>query len=304
MRLRANQIVAVVLVLIAGILGLVFWSALSAPKTGGTDPAGDDFLESVREEAARNPETAATEVGGEAPGGADASKVAIIDVLRDFDAGTIPNDVITTKTLPIRNKGTFDLTIGQITTQCACTVGAVEKKVIPPGGEVPMTIVLDPRRIPGFESKKLLTIFSNDKQSEMTTIMVMCKVEPEFSVEPDKVELGQVAKGQTATAQVVMRQMQDAPFRDKPFEVTGVKVGEETHAIVASVKARPEADWAVPGHREYVIDLTFDSNLAPVGPFDAVLSVDTTCWRLPNYRLLVHGEVVADGTAASAENPA
>ncbi|MDX9972290.1 MAG: DUF1573 domain-containing protein [FCB group bacterium] len=304
MRLRSNQIVVVVLVAIAGVLGLVFWAALSPASRESTGLADEDFLRSVREEAVRNPETAATEVGGEAPGGADASKVAVIDVLRDFDAGTIPNDRITTKTLPIRNTGTFDLTIGQIGTQCACTVGAVERKVIPPGGEVPMTIALDPRRILGFESKKLLTIFSNDPKSGMTTVSVSCKVEPEFAVEPEKVELGQITKGQTVTAQVVFRQLQDAPFADDVFEVTGVKVGDQSNAMTASVKARPESEWASPKHREYVVELTFDSTLAPVGAYDAVLSVDNTCKRVRTYRLSVHGEVVAAGAAAPTENPA
>lgn len=303
MRLRANQIVVAVLVVIAGVLGFIFWAALS-PSVESTGSAEDDFLRSVREEAVRNPETAVTEVGGVPPGGTDMSKVAVIDVLRDFDAGTIPNDRITTTTLPIRNKGAFDLIIGEISTQCACTVGAVEKKVIPPGGEQAMTIALDPHRIPGFESKKVLTIFSNDPRSGMTQVSVSCKVEPEFGVEPGKVEFGQVVRGQTVTAQVVLRQLQDAPFADKAFEVTGVKVGEKDHALTASVKMRPEAEWAAPKHPEYVVDLTFDSNRAPVGDFDAVLSVDNTCKRLPNYRLMVHGEVVAEGAAAPTGNPA
>jgi hypothetical protein len=303
MKLRANHIVVAVLVLVAGVVGVILAATYQSSEKKSSGGNNDEFLESVRQEAEANPDTAKNEVGGEPAGGVVPGKTPAIDVPEQHDVGLIPNDKTSTHTLMIRNKGTYDLIIGSITTSCACTVGTVAQKTVPPGGEVPMTITIDPKRIPGFFSDKLLTIISNDPKNSMAHVAVTANVEPEFAVEPPEVKFDKVQKGQTVKAQVVLRQLQQAPFKDKPFEIKNVKVAQDKPAVQASVAARPESEWKTPGFPEYVVDVTLDSTALPVGEFDAVLSLDTTCPRLFNYRVNLHADVVAAGEAAQTGSP-
>jgi hypothetical protein len=213
----------------------------------------------------------------------------------EYDMGAIPNDKPSTGNVTIFNRGTAPLRISQVNTSCGCTVASVEesKKTIPPGGEAPLTVVVNPARIQGFESTKMLTVFSNDPKQPHLVMKVKAKIEPEYLVEPTPLAFGKIPKGEVAKKQIVVRQLQDAPFRDAPFELNVARLLGAPPGLTANAALRPEAEWASPGKREYAVDVALDTNAVPPGPYQGMLDLETNVQRVRHQVVNVTAEVAA-----------
>jgi len=213
--------------------------------------------------------------------------VPVLDIGMDtFDAGLLPNDTITTKTIPVKNTGRKKLVIRQITTTCACTTGKITPMEIMPGATATMEITIEPDRILGFYSEKLLTILSNAPASPMKELVVKAHIEPEFEVEPEVLEFGEVPKGAPAQRQAVLRQV-----GEEPIELLGVEpIDKKDKSCSFTFAKRPEAEWRTPGKPEYLITAALEP-IAPIGKYSKSFVIETTCRRVGRYRLQLDATV-------------
>ncbi|MCC6489942.1 MAG: DUF1573 domain-containing protein, partial [Candidatus Hydrogenedentes bacterium] len=280
MRIRSNHIVIAFVVSLAGFFLLVYLRSTSATDSGGSN---------VIEEAQRLREQGrgSSVRDGLLPGeqGSMDSTGTIELPGKVFDAGEIINSDFTVKEIFVANRGKAPLEISEIRTSCGCTVGEMEKNLvmpggkqvtqIPPGGRMPMKITIDPFRIPGFHSRKTLTVYSNDPKNPQASIDVAVTIVPEYTVEPNAVEFGNLEKGQSAEVTMIVREA-NAP----DLEITGAEAGraakptaaDGTPAAAAAplytvdVQKRPESDWASPEHAEWAVTLRLSPDL-PTGSF-------------------------------------
>lgn len=280
MRIRSNHIVIAVVLLLAGFFLLVYLRSTSAKDGGGTN---------VIEEAKRLREQGrgSTVRDGLLPGeeGSMENTGTIELPGTVFEAGEIVNSEMTVKEIFVANRGKAPLEITEIRTSCGCTVGEMEKNVvkpdgkqitqIPPGGRMPMKITIDPFRIPGFHSRKTLTVYNNDPKNPQPSIDVAVTIVPEYTVEPDALEFGNLEKGQAAEATMIVREA-NAPDLDitgveaghaaKPTPAAGAPAGPATPLYTVDVQKRPESDWASPDHPEWAVTLRLSPDL-PTGTF-------------------------------------
>ena len=164
---------------------------------------------------------------------------------------------------------------------------------IPPGGSAELNIKVEPKRIYGFESKKTLTLFSNDPVRPSLEVTVSAKVDPEFSLEPDKLDFGTVAKGSTAVKEMRLRTLIDTPM--KVTDVTPVQPDTKEPVPIGlhlELIPVPEGEWRTPGHSEYVIRATIGPEMPP-GTFDLGIYISTDLKRFRFHRVPVHGTVEA-----------
>jgi len=294
--MRGVHIAIAVFVIAAGILTMYIFSSGSESGVSARS-AGDDFLNEVRRSAEVNPELG--EVEGTIPGlSENPDMVPRVEVGgTPIELGPIPNDDYYTTEVPIYNRGERTLVIEQITTECVCTEGSMEGRTrIPPGGQAPLKLVINPNVIPGFKTTKALTIRTNDPGNRVVHLPVTTKVDPEFSLTPEYPDFGEVAAGAEHTTVLRFRTLQE-----EPIEVTGVKkLGNQTNDFGASFAVAPEDSWQEPGKPEYDITVTLRPT-APVGPFTQYIEIESTCKRVPSYRGAVRA-VVSTGAVSNVPN--
>ncbi len=173
--------------------------------------------------------------------------VAKIDLeAQVHDMGIIARDALSHGQLKVYNRGKISLRIRKIDTQCNCTTGSLPDK-IPPGGEANLEITVNPYLIPGFYSRKILSIHSNDAVRSVARVEVRAQVDPEVSVDPRVLDFGAVEFGDLPERSVRIRQLTEEDFVISRVEA---KDAEEMPFVVTHQEI-PEENWAYPGKREY-----------------------------------------------------
>ena len=95
-----------------------------------------------------------------------------------FDLGQMVNGEVVTRELVVRNTGTADLVIQQVTTSCGCTTAEVEPTVIPPGGMARLRITFDSgAHGPTLQGRLVRQVFLSTNDPERPEVVV------EFSAE-------------------------------------------------------------------------------------------------------------------------
>jgi hypothetical protein len=231
----------------------------------------------------------------------DPLNVAFIEFETDeFYAGEVPNDNYLFTKLHFKNRGKALLRISDIKTSCACTVGSIseERATVAPGEESYIDVRVDPFRIPGFHSEKVLTIYSNDPLRPMAKVKVSADVDPEYEVIPDEIDFGVLSKGDTPTASIVLRQLIDETFSLISVMESPLKDSElKTSGITCVSTRRPETQWLDSQKPEYDISITLARDISP-GPFSRYFHVTTDVKRsvARNIRFKVKGEIEAPYT--------
>lgn len=213
----------------------------------------------------------------------------------EFDMGVISNKETTVKRLTIENTGSGTLEIKDVRTSCGCTKGYFQDRKDTPikslkiaaGESAELFISVDPFRVPGFDSRKSLTLFTNDSDNLTATFDVVAKVEPEFAIEPEQLHLGEMTKGDKASGQAVLRQLGDTEF-----DVNAARAGaraNETYTV--ALTPRPESQWRTPGKREWTIDVELDSNALRRGLFRDRIYIETDIERLKTYSYMLNAEI-------------
>lgn len=321
MKLRPNHVVLFVLLVIVSIVALAFLRSGTQAKTGT-----DDFLAEVRQirESGK---------GSHVSDGIVPPKVELDDVPKiavdslTFDMGLIPNHEMTSKKMPVYNRGTRPLEIIEIRTSCGCTHGGFENArlneagraftVIPPGGQDLLTITVDPARIPGFKSVKQLTISSNDPKTPQLVVDVAARVDPEYEVIPALLDFGDVEKGDVIERTAIIRQIQEKPFRITTVEA-GLQVQPHTGLAGArsspgevrytvDVAERPQSEWANPDKKEWLLKVAL-TPMVPPGQFIDNIRVHSDIPRLNSMEYEIRANVktffAVEPNVLNVKNPA
>jgi hypothetical protein len=94
-----------------------------------------------------------------------------------FDFGKAVQNKTLQKEFSIRNFGTADLVIENVSTTCGCTAALLADKVVKPGGTTPLRVSLETRTYSGKVERKVL-VRSNDPESNLTEVKVEVTVVP------------------------------------------------------------------------------------------------------------------------------
>jgi hypothetical protein len=256
----------------------LFLAACSKPA--GTTEASEDpeeaFLAGVHKSA------------GVAPTVTDASSTGAPKVelqTAHYDMGVIPGNAIAVQSMKIYNRGTAPLKIVGVQTSCGCTTGEMDQNLIPAGGEGRLIIRVDPKKIPGFQTTKVLTLTTNDPQNTRLTVDVTTTVAPEMEVVPDTVDFGRIPQGEGFKQTIRVRQLQD-----EPLEVTGAAFQKDLPFLAAKLTPVPEAEWRTPGKREYTIAVEIAPD-APAGELNEWFIISSNVARMPQYSMRIKGGV-------------
>lgn len=280
----------------AAVVGLLIYGGVRMTgNVAETKPDDDQFLQEIREIA---PTVPSTEEGTVPPMGKAGETPKIeLEPSGDIDMGTVRNDADTTMEVKVHNKGKAPLKIAKIGIECGCTAGSMkeEDKTIAPGGSSPLTITVKPARIAtGFESHKFITLFSNDPATPALKIRVNVKIDPEYLIEPAKLEFGTVEKGKPQEKVILLRQLTDQPIEIK--SISGAmpkwKSLEITHEL------RPKEQWLDTNKPEYNIKVKLADDI-PLGPYSGRFNIETTFKR----RSQISVSVIATITSWYAKSP-
>ncbi|GMV90281.1 MAG: hypothetical protein AMXMBFR82_00590 [Candidatus Hydrogenedentota bacterium] len=307
MRIRSSHVIAGTLVLIGGFFLVAYIRTSGATKLDGDSR---DFLEEVSA-LRESGQGSSSHDGLIAGGGANTPGAAKIEVeTTDFNMGVVDNTKPTTATMAVYNRGDAPLKILDIRTTCGCTQGQMTKNVtgengkaetvIPPNAKMDMTITLDPFRVPGFHSRKVLTLMSSDPVTPSLEVAVEAQVLPEFTMEPESLELGTIQNGESTEARVVLREAnatdlevtevrpgRNATRKSGP-EDTDVDSGEIQYTL--DLKERPQSEWADPERKEWEIVVKFAPDL-PVGTFSDSFYILTNTKRVDRFAYRVSANV-------------
>jgi len=207
-----------------------------------------------------------------------------------LDLGTVPNDKETTRKLKVFNKGKTILSLKDIRTTCACTIGTIPigQASIPPNGEGYIVISFYPGKVAGFFSEKTLTIFSNDFKNPITDLKVIAKIDPEFICEPESIDFGIFEKGSNIERKIHITQKS----MKKPLEINKVYEMNLPNDIVENdltvVLKKIKSEEPV----EYILSIKAEENISP-GEFTRELFLSTNIDRFPEVPIRIKGTVTA-----------
>jgi Protein of unknown function (DUF1573) len=92
-----------------------------------------------------------------------------------FDFGKAVQNKTLSKEFSIKNYGTEDLVIENVSTTCGCTAALLDSKVVKPGGTTPLRVTLETRTYSGKVERKIL-IRSNDAATNLLEVKVEAMV--------------------------------------------------------------------------------------------------------------------------------
>jgi Protein of unknown function (DUF1573) len=121
-----------------------------------------------------------------------------------FDFGEVDQGVTVEHVFKLRNGGGDPLRIEQVKSTCACTVGAVVGRDVPPKGETWITVQLDTRELAG-ATTKTITVYSNDPDHPTSGLSLRGVVLADLVVDPPLVYLGTVEAGAATQRTVELR---------------------------------------------------------------------------------------------------
>ena len=264
------------------------------PGCGSRDyQSTDDFLDSLPEDGNSGVSGMGTLPPIDRP--IDQAGKIRIDV-EEYDMGTIAHDQLAHGEIVVHNDGDMPLKITRIDTTCACTQGHVtpENAVVPPKGKSVIDVVVDPRRVPGFYSRKVLTITTTDISQPNIEVPVIAHVDPEYEIGSDEVDLGDIPKGEGLEHRIRFRQLIDKPIEHVKFIVVLPDAMKSLDPYIeAAVEPVPESEWRKPGRKE--LDLVFRVlPHMPVGEFFHYCELATDIrGGFNQYRIQFSGTVVA-----------
>ena len=263
-------------------LGLI-GSTVSCSKASQDSASEADFLNKVHEKA--NTVAKSEGEGLLPPTGETALVPQIVLDPPDgvLDVGVIANDKKASKQFKVYNKGRANLTISRVTTNCACTMGSVEpaEEVVRPGGSSIVHVTIDPARIPGFQARKTLTVFSDDPSKQAVNMDVISHVDPEFVIEPESINYGEFKKGDPVEKAVVIRYLTDPP--------KGELIIESHEDFTVEKTLRPQNEWKAPNRPEYLVKVRANPTIPP-GDIKFWLFMRNACQRIARFPIPVEGK--------------
>ncbi|MFP6583877.1 MAG: DUF1573 domain-containing protein [Candidatus Hydrogenedentota bacterium] len=212
------------------------------PETTATDseasaPATDaEFLEEVRA-STEMAEAAPAERAQIDPASTEAPPLIVLET-KEFDMGMVHVKEHTIKQISIYNHGGQPLVISKVSTSCGCTTGRMLEDTIAPGQTGTLEIEIDPSRINGYRSRKVLTLASNDPVNPSVKLIVAAQIPGELLFSTRDFIFDTLEDGVAASKTLRVTQTTSEPVLIGELEVRG---GPEF--MTASKVDVPQDEW-------------------------------------------------------------
>jgi len=174
------------------------------------------------------------------------------------DVGAVAKGDNATHDFVIKNEGTADLQVTNVSPACGCTVARYDK-VIAPGKSGSIHVVVDTTTFSGPIAKSV-TVSTNDPENLQLQLTVRARVEPYISVKPGYARYV-VVRGEPQ--QGVINQTLWAPD-GQPFDVTGVDSPIPALKVSFRQATEKERQPEVKG-KQWRVEMTLSNDQAPIG---------------------------------------
>lgn len=143
------------------------------------------------------------------------------------DLGTMEPAQHITRVFEVRSVGTEAVKITKLSTNCGCTVAALDRPAVPPGAKARIAVTFDST---GFsrEINKQIFVQSNDANHPAVVVHVRGYVRVGLRADATVLNLGQVRAGGTASGEVHL-------VRDRGTSTEPIRVSSETAQVRADV---------------------------------------------------------------------
>jgi hypothetical protein len=192
-----------------------------------------------------------------------------------YDFGLLPQETVRKAEITIRNSGTEELQIYEVSSDCGCTVAQLPDSSLAPGDSTRMRVVLSTRHYTGSLTKHVF-LKTNDPGAPKARLNLKAFIRALVSVRPSSLDFGSLARGETPTRTLTLTAAGDDSLRigeiHLPLETFNVRreqktVGDST-VYRLHVQVRPDA---------------------PLGPFSATASIQTNLKGLRDLKVNVSG---------------
>ncbi|HRC83982.1 MAG TPA: DUF1573 domain-containing protein [Thermoanaerobaculia bacterium] len=181
------------------------------------------------------------------------------------DLGEITRGDRPTHDFIIRNEGDATLEIKEVRPACGCTVVNFDK-TIPPKGKGVIHAALDTKGIQGGTSK-MISVFTNDPDTPHIQLSLLVKSLDFLVANPG---FARFIKGQGYPAGEVKQVIYSVDFEDLKVEQV---VSPFPYLKATFHEAKPEEQWKNGKGRQFIVDLVFDYDQAPVGPLNTNVEI-------------------------------
>ena len=216
---------------------------------------------------------------------ADSSAPKLVVPSKIIDVGTVSQGVVVDAVFDLVNEGNRQLVVKAVRPTCGCTVADFDKEIAP-GATGKIKAKLDTKDFSGPIAKSIL-VMTDDLQDPTVTLVIKADVRPFVEILPRPL----------VRFNAVQREPMNQTFvvvgADPKKAVKVLGVDSSVPFIKTSVR-KLEGDELVPGKPEaqYEVDLSL-ANDAPVGPVNALLTVNTDLKEAPKVPVKVYGVVRA-----------
>jgi hypothetical protein len=210
------------------------------------------------------------------PAGA-ASRIVVPEAT--WNAGIVAKGEPVRHTFAVRNEGATDLHLTEVRPSCGCTAAEFDR-IVAPGREGKITLVVETRSFQGPISKSAL-VLSDDPSSPQTTLLVTATVKPVVDVLPGGFLRLQSLAGEKASAEVTVAS------DDPAFEPSGPEVPKPwMSAEVTPLAAKDHVPGR--GQRQFRVRVTATAD-APEGLLGGAVKLRTGIERSPGLEIPLAG---------------
>jgi hypothetical protein len=199
------------------------------------------------------------------------------------DAGTVSQGVTVDAVFDLVNEGGEKLVVKAVRPTCGCTVADFDREIAP-GATGKVKAKLDTKDFAGPISKSIL-VMTDDPQNPTVTLVIKADIRPYVEILPRPL----------VRFNAVLHEPMDQTFTvvgaDAEQSITVKSVTSSVPFIATSVRKLGD-DELIPGKSKSQYEVTLSlTDDAPVGPVNAVLSVNTDVKEAPTVPVKVYGVV-------------
>lgn len=215
--------------------------------------------------------------GAAYPGGLQVAGPLIVLEPNKVDFGTVKQETELHATITIRNEGTETLDIGNVKSDCGCTVASLADSALAPGQSVPLDVTLSTRHFSGHITKTV-TLTTNDPAAPQAQIRLYANVRFTVRVVPPDLDFKMIPRGKTTVQSITMK----SAAADN-LHILKITVPQERFR--ADYSETTEGDTTV-----QVVNFTVRSD-APVGRFRDEAIIETSNPLAATLRIQLEGMV-------------
>lgn len=203
-----------------------------------------------------------------------------------FEAGVIFDDIASiSHVFEITNKGTSELIIKEIKTDCSCTTATNEKTTLAAGETIPLTIVFNLKGRFGKLAERKTVVVSNDPETPNTILTIRVdERRKEFALDPSRAMLGRVPM---LSEKILLVRIASG---DKTKQLVIDKAAVSSPFIEATEVKQP-IGVKKPNMNEYLLKLRL-SQTAPPGLLNEVVRIPCSGSSKKAIEIPIRGEIV------------